>query len=375
MERNGITEYFEEVEIARAYDGYYYSIPESITIVILGSICGLKNVNQIHQWAESERVSEFLKERFGIKRIPCYYWLLCLMKMVKTESLNHCFMQWVSSIIPKKAEVKTVALDGKTICSTARMEKYTNPLHIVSAQLSELGITIAQKSVAGKSNEIPAVQELLTQLNIKGTVVVADALNCQKETAKIIADKKADYLLCVKDNQPNLKKDIEDYVQDPDLQKGMKVVSKTEKNRGRIETRTAYVTSDIDWLYQRSEWEKLCCIGAIHSEFETKKGRSSEWHYYISSKKLEPTELLHHARMEWTVESMHWLLDVHFDEDRCRVEDKDVQQNLNILRKAALNLIKQYKSTANSKKALSKIMFDCLLEPANILKVLAQNQN
>ena len=368
--KNGITEYFEEVEITKEYDGYYYSVSEAITVVILGSICGLKNVSQIHQWAEDDRVKEFLKEKFAINRIPSYYWLLCLLKLIKPDSLNRSFVEWAYSFMPQMAEKQTISLDGKTVCSTVQMDKYESPLHIISAQLSEMGITLAQRSVAGKSNELVAVQELLKELNIKGTMVVADALNCQKDTAEIIVDGKADYLLCVKDNHPNLKRDISDYVQDESLLKTMEKLSKTEKNRGRIETRTAFVTTDIEWLEQRKDWKKLCCIGAIHTEFETKKGKSSEWHYYISSCPLTPEQLLHHARMEWSVESMHWLLDVHFEEDWCRVEDKDIQQNLNMLRKIALNLIKLYKSETGSKKALSKIMFDCLLNPRNILRIL-----
>ena len=369
MKNNGITEYFEEVEITKEYDGYYYSVSEAITIVILGSICGLRNISQIHQWSKDERVSEFLKEKFGIERVPCYYWLLCLMKLIKSESLNRCFVNWVYSFMPEKAERITIALDGKTICSTTRMNRYESPLHIVSAQLSELGITLAQRSVDGKSNEIPAVQELLRELNIKGSMIVADALNCQKETAAIVVDRNADYLLCVKDNHLNLKKDIEDFVRDNMLRKTMETVMKAEKNRDRIEKRTAFVTSDIDWLNQKKDWKNLCCIGAVHTEFETKKGKSDEWHYYIASCKLSPEELLHHARMEWAVESMHWLLDVHFEEDCCRVEDKTVQQNLNMLRKAAINLIKLFKSDTSSKKAISKIMFDCLLDPKNILRI------
>ena len=370
MKNNGITEYFEEVEITREYDGYYYSVSEAITIVILGSICGLKNVCQIHQWAESDRVSEFLKEKFEINRIPSYYWLLCLLKLIKQDSLNRCFVNWAYSFVPEKAEKLTIALDGKTICSTTQMASYGNPLHIISAQLSELGITLAQKTVDGKSNEIPAVQNLLEELNIKGTIVVADALNCQKETAGIIVDGGGDYLLCVKDNHPTLKQDIEDYIQDSKLQATMEKFSKTEKNRGRIETRTAFVTTDIEWLEQRKDWKNLCCIGAIHTEFETKKGRSSEWHYYISSCPLTPEQLLHHARMEWAVETMHWLLDVHFEEDWCRIEDRNIQQSLNMFRKFALNLIKLYKSETGSKKALSKIMFDCLLDSSNIIRIL-----
>lgn len=373
MKNNGITEYYEEVEIIEEYDGYFCSVPEAITIVILGSICGLKNVRQIHQWAANDRVSEFLKEEFGIRHVPCYYWLLCLLKLVKTESLNRCFADWVYSFMPENSQELTISLDGKTICSTNRMEQCESPLHIISAQISELGLTLAQRSTEDKSNEIPAVQELLKELNIKGHIVTADALNCQKETAKIIVKQKADYLLCVKGNHPNFKKDIKDFVQDDTLQSTMQVISKTEKNRGRLETRTAFVTSDIDWIEQKKDWENLRCIGAIHTEMETKKGKSSEWHYYISSCKLTPEKLLHHSRMEWAVESMHWLLDVHFEEDWCRIEDKTVQKNLNIFRKAAINLIKLFKSRTKTKRPISNIMLDCLINPSDILRVIGQN--
>ena len=368
-----ITEYFEDVETIKEYNGYFCSVAEAITIVILGSICGLKNISQIHQWAASDRVNEFLKEKFGIENIPCYYWLLCLLKLIKPDSLNECFSKWVSSVLPQNRENLTISLDGKTIRSTGKMKCYEKPLHIVSAQISELGITIAQKTVSGKSNEIPAVQELIEQLEISGCILVADALNCQKKTAEMIIKGKGDYLLCVKDNQELLKKDIEAYIHDDVLQKNMKKEVKTEKNRGRIEKRTAYVTEQIEWLESRKEWRGLKCIGAIRTEFEEEDKKTSEWHYYISSRNLTAEELLHHARMEWSVESMHWLLDVHFEEDYCRVENKNVQQNLNMLRKLAINVIKQYKERSESKRAISKIMFDCLLDPSFICSVIFEN--
>lgn len=119
------------------------------------------------------------------------------------------------------------------------------------------------------------MQELLKELNIKGHIVVADALNCQKETAEIIVNQKADYSLCLKDNHPNLKKDIEDFVQDISLQNTMHSVFKIEQGHGRIEKRTAYITSDIDWLQQCKEWKNLKCIGAIHTEFTTKKAHQA----------------------------------------------------------------------------------------------------
>ncbi len=369
MKKN-IKEYFEEVETTTEYNGYFCSVADAITIVILGSMCGLKNVSQIHQWAENNRVREVLKFDFGIRSIPCYYWLLCLLKLVRPKSLNRCFMAWASSMLPEKMDGLTVSLDGKTVRSTQKMDSYESPLHIISAQVSELGVTFAQKSVDGKSNEIPAVQELLDELEISGCVVVADALNCQKKTAEAVIGRGADYLLDVKDNQASLKKDIEDYVQDGALRDRMDAISKTEKNRGRIEKRTAYVTDDTDWLPCLKEWKGLACIGAIHTEFESKKGKTGEWHYYISSKNLKAEELLHHARMEWAVETMHWLLDVHFGEDSCRVEDQNVQQNLNMLRKLAINAIKKYKAKAAPNRAVSKIMMDCLLDPNFILKIL-----
>lgn len=342
---------------------------EAVTIVILGSVCGLKNVSQIHQWASSDRVKVFLKEKFGIKNVPCYYWLLCLLKLVKPESLNRCFVKWAKSLLPETMDGLTVSLDGKTIRSTGRMASHESPLHIVSAQVSELGMTFAQKSVDGKSNEIPAVQELIGELEISGCVVVADALNCQKKTAKAVMAGNADYLLCAKDNQETLKKDIEDYVCDEALRKGMEKETKVEKNRERIEKRTAFVTGDVAWLPNKDEWEGLKRIGAVHTEFEAKGKKTNEWHYYITSRRLTAAELLHHARMEWSVETMHWLLDVHFDEDHCRVEDKNVQRNLNMLRKLAINLIKKHKERSASKRAISKIMFDCLLDPSCICDI------
>ena len=232
-ERIKITEYFGELETTEKHQGYLYSVGEALTIVILGTICGLKNVSQIHQWATNSQSREFLKERFDIQNIPCYYWILCLLKIINPKSLNYCFTNWVQSMLPKDG-VKglTLSFDGKTICATEKMEKYQRPLHIVSAQIAELGITFGQYAVSDKSNEITAVRKLVGLLEMEGCIVVADALNCQKETAKAIIKGKADYLLSVKDNQPTLKTDIEDYVQDEYLQKSMDTCETCEKSRG-----------------------------------------------------------------------------------------------------------------------------------------------
>ena len=377
----------EVLETEREYDGYFCSIKAAVIIVILGSLCDLQSVKKIHAWATTEHVRKFLEETFGIKRIPCYWWLLSLLGIIRPESLNECMKQWVASVVPElaakleaeeneqskqKKKTLTIAIDGKEIRSTGKMKKYDNPLHIISAQIGELGLTLAQRTVATKSNEIPAVPELIKELAIPGCMVVADAMNCQIETAEAIVEAKADYLLSAKGNQQALMNDIAEYVHDTKLRAEMDRVSRTERGHGRKETRRAYTSADVSWQPGGRVWPELKCIGAIHTRFETSKGVTEEWHYYISSKALRAEELLHHAREEWSVESMHWLLDVHFDEDRCRVQSKNVQQNLNMLHKCALNIIRIYKRETQSKLPLNGIMFGALMNPQALLPLLGK---
>ena len=371
----GITEYFKEVETTKDHNGYFCSVGEALTVVILGTLCGLRNVSQISQWSENERVRDFLAKHFCIHRIPCYYWLLCLLKLIKPRSLNQCLMKWAQSLVPDGMETMTIVFDGKTIRSTGKMDAYKSPLHIVSAYIAELGITLAGQKVDKKSNEIPAVRELLGMLEVTGCIIVADAMHCQRDTAACIREKKAEYLFCVKGNQSALKNSIEEYVQDADLRKSMDTFVTTEKNGGRIEVRRGFTTHDIAWLSAEEEWKDLSCMGAINREFTYKGQTSNEWQYYISSRKLTAEELLKHVRLEWSVESMHWLLDVHFGEDYCRIEEEDVQQVLNAVRKIALNCVKTYKLRSNSRLPLSKIMFGCLLDCRKLVPVLSTGEN
>ena len=364
-----IIEYFEGVEVIREHKGYFYSVGQAIAIVILGSMSGLKNLHEIHQWATHDKVRAFLSEEFGISRIPCYYWLTILVKIIDPESLNECFNEWIQSLIPEGESV-TIAVDGKEIRS---MRKKNNPLNIISAQIAEYGLTIAQEAVTDKKNEIPAVQELLKKLKIKGCLITADALHCQTKTAEIIIEKKADYLLKVKGNQREMMKQIKEYVEDEDLRREMDFVQTIEKNRSRIERRTAYTTHNIEWLYGKEKWSKLKCIGAIRSEVTHKGKTTVTWHYYISSLALSAEELLKRARLEWSVEAMHWLLDVHFKEDQCRITEESTQRNLNIFRKVAINYVKMYKEKYKPKSALNHIMFDCLMEPYLLKSLLFEN--
>jgi predicted transposase YbfD/YdcC len=303
---------FEDVETLEPYNGYYFNIRDVLLTCLLGSICGLSSVLKIWTWAKAHAADLFEHYQICLPERSQFYLML---SNLEPESLKKSFEKWVSRVLGELSGM-TVALDGKTIRSTEKMANFEKPLHIVTAFVSEIGMSMARRSVAGKTNEIPTVQELLQTLALKGCVVTADAMHCQTKTAQIITGKGADYLLSVRDNQPTLKADSADYVQDELLRKTMKIDYTLETNGGRIEKRTAYITDHIAWLENRNLWSELKCIGAICSE-TTKNGKTTvEWSYYITSKNMSASQLLHYARAHWGVESLHWLLDVHFDEDR-----------------------------------------------------------
>ena len=371
MKDNGIMgnlpEYMGEVGTEEPYSGYKFKVADVLTITILGLICGLQNMKMIYQWTTTPRIKDFLREKFGIVFIPKYVQFTNILGNVNPDELNKQFIKWAQNLVGEVCG-KTISIDGKTIKSSVAKHGKKGAFHIVSAYVSELGLTIGQTMVEAKKNEIPAVQDLLELLDISGAIVVADALNCQKKTAKMIVEKGGDYLLSVKKNQGNLLDDVEAYFKlEP---KKFEKISKSEKNGGRIERRTAWVCDDFEQTDEMKKWADLCCIGVIKTEFETKKGKSEEFHYYISSAPLTVENLLKHARLEWGVESMHWLLDVHFGEDKCLANERNTQFTLNILRKIVLNLLKVYKAKNGIKKPVSNIMAECLFDEKNIVPVL-----
>ena len=129
-----IKEYFEEVETTKEYDGDYYQVADIISIVVLGSLCGLKNPNQLHQWTTNERTRGFLRKELEIERIPCYCWFLCLLKFVKADSLSRCLMRWAEEMLPENRKGVTVSLDGKPVRSTGKMDSYDSPLHVITSE-------------------------------------------------------------------------------------------------------------------------------------------------------------------------------------------------------------------------------------------------
>jgi len=349
------------------YRGYYYKLSHIIKILILGLLCEMKKLSEIHLWATSKNVRKMLEDNFGMRKIPCYSHFANLVGIIDANELNKIFMDFFQKLV-QTVIGKTISFDGKTICSTANMAHFSNAIHIASAFVVENGITIGQLAVEKKKNEIPAVQELIRLLNIEGATVVADALNCQKKTAQEVLKAGADYVFSVKKNHRNLYDDIAEMIDFKRFDKceqrnfPLEKITETEQGHGRIDRRTAYVTHDVEWLENRDNWAGLQSIGAIVTEHETR--------YYISSHKLTPADLLYFTRAEWAVEAMHWQLDVIFGEDWTTLREENAQRTLNILRKTVLNMVKTYRDKFEPKSSVVKIMRKCLHDTDILLDVL-----
>jgi predicted transposase YbfD/YdcC len=362
-----IIEEFEKIKSTVEYQGYYYKLTQVIKIMILGLLCRMQTMKDIQYWATSKSVSEMLSEKFGIKKIPCYSHFTNIVGLIDSEELNKIFMEFFCKLV-ETVVGKTIAIDGKTVCSTANMGKYKSPLHIASAFVVENGITIGQLAAEGKGKEIPCVQELIRLLDISGATVVTDALHCQKKTAKEILAAGADYVFSVKKNQKELYRDVAEMIDFKLTDKYEQVnaplekINKTEKGHGRIDKRTAFVTHEVEWLQTFGKWHGIQMIGAIVTDTETR--------YYISSRKLSPSELLVITRNEWAVESMHWQLDVIFNEDRTTLHEENAQKTLNILRKTVLNVVRVYRDRVEPKLNMVDIMRKCLHDTDVLLDVL-----
>jgi len=337
---HGLQKEMKLLEEEVGHDGYWYSVSGVLTTLICGMLCGLRQIDDIHDWAKAAPIRDFFQAQFGIAKTPCRAQFYNILRCVDADKFSRSFARWMTTVLSGGAHGKTVSIDGKTVCSTGRLTKDGSVLHIASALVSEHNLVIGSLECSSKTGEQAAFRELIGLLDVSGAVVVADALHCNRKSAKAVVEAGAEYLFVVKDNVPRLREDIELYFRD-----GQSPSHKTiEKNGGRIEKRTAYTSSDISWLEGKEKWEKISTIGAIHREFEKGEENSSGWHYYISSAPLSPETLLAHARMEWAVESMHWLLDVHFSEDRTRVWSMNVQKVLNVTRKIALNMVRLFKA-------------------------------
>ena len=275
--------------------------------------------------------------------------------LLDAQRFEACFVGWTKALCPNLAQ-QLIPIDGKSVRRSHNGQ--SRMAHLVSAWHTKQGLVLAQVKTAAKSNEITAIPELLDALDVQGAIITIDAMGCQRTVVEKIVAKQADYIIGVKDNQPSLAQAIEKLFDANDANPSaapLEQHTSVDKGHGRVESRSCTVANDLQSLAEHGlPWAGLRSVIRVHSAREVVNGkgkgeRSVEWRYYISSLALSADAFNTAIRAHWGIEnSCHWVLDMTFREDDCRIRTGDGAQNFAILRRIALNLIKQERSGKSS---------------------------
>lgn len=344
-----------------------HKLTDVLIIIMCAVLCGIDTISDIVEYGEQK--IKMLSETFGIEKIPSESTICRILNMINADVLAVCIVNIMKELLGEEGDI--IAIDGKAICSTDTMKSYKRGLRIVTAYMVENGVSIGQLAVDSKSNEIPCVQELLDLINIENKIITADAGHCQKDTVSKIINNHGDYCICLKANQKQLYEDVKLYFES--VLKGEfehEKASVSEKNRERYEIRTCYVFKDISWLNRIDEWKGLKSVFAIQRKITIGEKTTNEVSFYISSLEAKPERFIEIVRKHWRIESLHWQLDVVFNEDACRVISENGQKSLNMFRKIALAIHKNHKEQTSHKKSIKKYMFSCLLNDNDLLNVI-----
>ena len=361
--------YFGIIEDERDAYTIKHKLIDILKLVMISVLCGMDELDKMIDYGKSKK--EFLEKEFGIKSIPSKSTLTRIFVMIDPKWLSLSIVGIVQSLIKEKHT--QIMLDGKAIKSTDAIKSIEKMMNIVTAY-TNTGISLLQKTVDNKTNEIPAVKELIDMLDVKGMIITADAMHCQKETAEKIVNNGGDYVLQLKANQKSFYDDVyamfdEKYMDETDRNCEYEIYKTEEKSHGRIERRTCYVLNEIafftDYL---ANWKGLKKIFAVVREVEKDNKITKEISCYLSSKNTTAENLLSYTRKHWEIESMHHILDVTYDEDRCKLLSQRGQENLNIFRKMGISMHKNY--LKNKKQTVKSNMFNCLLNDNLLLEVI-----
>ena len=339
--------HFKELPDARQIGKVRYPLDEILLLCLLAVIAGAETITEIARFGRLKLA--FLK-RFRPFRegTPAHDHLGDILATLDAEAFEHCFVSWVATLTGVPAGV--VASDGKTVrrsgSKTSKKKDVKGPIHIVSAFAARQRLVLGQLKVGEKSNEIVAIPKLLRMLAIEGAVVTIDAMGCQRDIAQTILDKKADYILALKGNQGTLKDDVKLFVEE---QKGVdfkdtKVsFDKTiDGDHGRIETREITVVHDVGWLQERHDWPGLKSVVVVESTREVGGKIEREMRLYITSLVLLANLIGPMIRGHWMIEnSLHWVLDMIFRDDECRVRTDNAPANLATIKHMAYNLMRR----------------------------------
>ena len=335
MGTTGVLAFFEDLNDKRSTGGNKrHELLDIVTICIAAVISGADSWEEIAEYGRIKQkwLSTFLPLPNGI---PSHDTFNRVISSLDPAEFEQCFGNWISALIVATREV--ISLDGKTICGAKVNGK--SPIHMVSAWASKNNIVLGQVKVDEKSNEITAIPNLIRNLAIEGAVITIDAMGCQKEIAKTIVGRKADYVLALKENQPDLLEEVQDEFR---FTKTDDCSTDLDYGHGRIETRKCSIIMNFDLVQSHVKWPGMKSIVRIEStrDFKGKDKIEKSVRYYISSLDTSAEELQKTIRCHWGIENkLHWSLDVAFGEDLNRKRTLFASENFSLINKIALNLL------------------------------------
>src|SRR5262245_6930777 len=336
-------DYFKDLPDPRQRGKVIYPLDEVLLLCLLAVLAGSEAITDIARFGEKklDLLRRFRPFRDGT---PAHDHLGDILATLDAEKFQQCFVAWVAA--PTGAPADVIAIDGKTSRRSYQKKGAKEPIHMVSAFAARQRLVLGQVKVAEKSNEIVAIPKLLDMLAIEGAIVTIDAMGCQREVAKKIIHRKADYLLALKGNQGTLREDVEIFVAEQKAN-GFKdtKVSRHETvdgDHGRIETRTYTAIHDVAWLQERHDWPGLKGVVMVESTREIGDKIERETRFYITSLVWLASHLGPAIRSHWAVEnSLHWVMDMVFRDDECRVRTDHAPANFTTIKHIALNLIRK----------------------------------
>ena len=292
----------------------------------------------------------FYAEDYGIEKYPSKPILSRILNMVDGEAVGKIIVEIMRENAESIGEI--IAVDGKAIRSTGKKGRAHSFLQILTAYATESGVTRGQEAISyeDKTNEIPVFQSMLDCLEVKGKTITADAMHCQKETCAKIAEKGGSYVFGLKGNQGGLLEDVKLFFDEPVNHAEIMVFETIEKNGGRLEKRVCRATDNVLWLTDLPLWAGLKTIFSITRTTTAQGVTKEDTGYYISSLICQPENLLAAVRAHWKIESMHWLLDVIWEEDESGILSENGHKTLNAFRKLALLGHKRYISNLRKNK-------------------------
>jgi predicted transposase YbfD/YdcC len=329
---------FKDLDDPRTGNAALHDFHTLLIIALCTVLCGGQGCVDMALFAKAKE--PFLREFLDLKNgPPSHDTFSRLFRRLDPDQFRVTFQRFMAAF--SKTCQGVIAIDGKVLRRSFDRASKKSALHMVSAWGCELGMVLAQFATDAKSNEITAVPELLKMLSLKNTIVSVGALNCQRAIAQQIVDQDGDYALALKGNQGTLHADVILYLDDP-ARKAGDTDTTVDADNGRIETRTATVTTDIGWLQHHHKWPGLVCIGKITRTRETAAKTEVETAYYLLSKAMTAERFNAVARSHWAIEnSLHWRLDAVMNEDQDRNRMDNSPYNLAILRHMALNVVRK----------------------------------